>query len=384
MWQRWGLRLVWVLGLALYKIMEDWALDWFRNTMGLGTTAFARILGYIPIFTWILAAAGLIWITTRLRPQPQTAGAQPEAAGIVFADGLEWYESREVLSKLRTVQDQLQSAHVVWALWNTGTRAYVEDATRTGTLKKLLLPDPEDPSLPAFADSDGTSIAGIKTNIYDLTRDAKARGIEVRWLSGPPGNTMMIGDPDAAESWIHLECFQAGVPSIRRPSFRIRRRQFQRLYDALLEGYRNLWTRSQEPPEHRATPSPRTVILCDPDSREWWFENIVDSSEEQKRRLMTERPDVWRAYKQELSNRMRIPGKPGEPWPDPPIVESDRTVDQMKRQTAKWRSQYYVVVRSDGTRETITAGHLLDLPTESRHKLLRQYPELGAWWRSLA
>lgn len=127
----------------------------------------------------------------------------------------------------------------------------------------------------------------------------------------------------------------------------------------------------------------RTAILRDPDGQEWILENIVDASDEAKRRLMRERPDVWEAYLREISNRMGPPGEIGQPWPDPPIVKSESFVDQVKRQSATWRAQSYTIVRPDGTREVITAGHLLDLPVETRHRLLEQYPELGRWWRGL-
>lgn len=72
--------------MGLYKLLEHWALTWVLTQVEpRATPALRMILGYIniyiniyiPIITWILAAAGLIWVTYKAgRPTP---GLHPEA-----------------------------------------------------------------------------------------------------------------------------------------------------------------------------------------------------------------------------------------------------------------------------------------------------------------
>jgi hypothetical protein len=144
---------------------------------------------------------------------------------------------------------------------------------------------------------------------------------------------------------------------------------------AILLGGIKWWASKRTPPD--------TIIFRDPNGRVWTYEYVDSLSEGEQRRLLDEREDVWKAYLREVSNRMGPPGRIGQPWPDPPIVESDSFTDQVRRHTAKWRAQSYTVALPNGTTKPYTAGHLLDLPTTERHRLLTQFPGLANWWRSL-
>ena len=105
-----------------------------------------------------------------------------------------------------------------------------------------------------LARSDGTTSVGIISDIVDLTKaalDSNGR-VEVRWLRGMPGNTMMIGDPDPRKDrppkWIHVELFQASVDALMRPSFRVAGFRYPDLRRVYADAYNHLWNNESEKP----------------------------------------------------------------------------------------------------------------------------------------
>jgi len=70
------LSVLWIAGVGLYKLVEHWALNWVPTQIEPGATpALKTILGYvrvyIPIITWFLVAAGLIWMIHKAgKPTP--------------------------------------------------------------------------------------------------------------------------------------------------------------------------------------------------------------------------------------------------------------------------------------------------------------------------
>jgi hypothetical protein len=58
------------------------------------------------------------------------------------------------------------------------------------------------------------------------------------------------------------------------------------------------------------------VIFQDPDGREWRWSFIGGLSDEETRRLIDQRPDVWKAYELDENYRAGPPGRPSELWDD--------------------------------------------------------------------
>ena len=59
------------------------------------------------------------------------------------------------------------------------------------------------------------------------------------------------------------------------------------------------------------------VIFKDPDGRRWRYDEIANMSDDELARLMEQRPDVWKAYGQAISDAMGPPGRVGQRWRKP-------------------------------------------------------------------
>jgi len=58
------------------------------------------------------------------------------------------------------------------------------------------------------------------------------------------------------------------------------------------------------------------VIFRDPDGKEWRYSYVKGLSDDELMRLRDQRPEVYRRFKEEESERMGPLGKPGALWDD--------------------------------------------------------------------
>lgn len=165
----------------------------------------------------------------------------------IILPGFEFFPRRDVLSAHRPLVAHINTASVVWAQWNTGTMAYVNNAMETGRIERLILPHPTQASINYLADAIGKEKEHIIDDIFRITHEANRERVKVRWHSGLTGNTIMIGDPRGPNPWAHIETIMPGVSAHDRPSFRIEKELYVELFNALLEAYENTWEASTPP-----------------------------------------------------------------------------------------------------------------------------------------
>jgi hypothetical protein len=160
----------------------------------------------------------------------------------------EFYDSRNALRAQRPLSVQLETAEVMWALWNTGTQAHTERAVASGRVQRLILPNPNGESVQLMASAVQVNADSIANDIRALTQQAVDARVPVRWSRILASNTILFGNPGSgADSWLHVELLQPMVPAQSRPSFRISRARYPKLYDAYLKAYTALWEQSVEP-----------------------------------------------------------------------------------------------------------------------------------------
>jgi len=165
--------------------------------------------------------------------------------------GFEFYSGRDALGKTRPLGKQLKSTDTIWALWNTGTVAYLEVTAEVGGLKRLFLPHPDKSSLQLFAESFNLTWESCASDIRNLTKVALDKKVDVRWFKGLTTDTIMIGNPYSDDGWIQVETVIACAPAFSCPSFRITKHNQPEPFDTLVKAYDKLWNDKKkciEPP----------------------------------------------------------------------------------------------------------------------------------------
>ena len=228
----------------------------FALLVAIGITVWSAIKSLSPPIIFVLALATfalilfIFWLIRHFtRRDKQSDWVACIVDGAVIGQGFEFYPSRTILSKRRSLLEQIKSSSVIWALWNTGTQAFVDDALKERHVKKLILPHPERASLDYLAEAVGKDKPDLVSDIYAITKQAIKEGVEIRWHKGLTGNTMMIGDPYGPNSWIHLETISSSAAP-NRPSFRIERQPFSELFETLLAEYQSMWDSTEPPTQH--------------------------------------------------------------------------------------------------------------------------------------
>jgi len=183
-------------------------------------------------------------ITLTPKPKPITGVSKSSE---VLENRVEFYDSRDCLSKLHPLTDVIKSSKVIWAFWFTGTLAHSQDIVKERKIERLILPHPTNSSLSLLANATNKSELELQNEVYAFTKAAKKENIQVRWYAGLTSSTMMLGEPGEAEGWIQVESVIPFLLPIDSPGFRIYRHKLRKLYDDLHKAYQTLWDNSVEP-----------------------------------------------------------------------------------------------------------------------------------------
>ncbi|HEY3162037.1 MAG TPA: hypothetical protein VGJ78_23910 [Vicinamibacterales bacterium] len=217
---------------------------WFRDNAGLGWTTFAMGVA-------VFSAGGVWFYFKRYRPLKHAPHGGDTPAVIpntpVIVSGFRFYPSRDALSQGLTLKQQIESADEIWALWHAGSHVSNQGVLKTGRVKRILLSDPSGPSFNSFCSAIGKQPQHIRNDIERLTTEATNLGVPVRWWVGHISNTLMIGNPDSINGWLHFETLFPNVEAGERPSFRIGRQEFSSLFQHLKKAYEQMWDASVQP-----------------------------------------------------------------------------------------------------------------------------------------
>lgn len=206
--------------------------------LGFAAWAWIKSLPAPAIGVIALGAFGLaLWVIHQLRDS--------------LASGFEFFDTRAALARRHPLPYVLRDADVIWALWNTGTRVATEAQGELGRIRRLLLPNPSSETVEALGKLDNMPVERITATIRALTTDVRRHGGNVKWYVRPPGNTVLIGNPNTGHGWAQVELWLPDVAPNDRPSFRVYERgKYRGLYHALVRAYDELWGRpANRPPD---------------------------------------------------------------------------------------------------------------------------------------
>jgi hypothetical protein len=190
----------------------------------------------------LLLIAISVLLIIRLRSKAVPANGQQhqrQPNEFIVVDGFEFYPSRQSLSVKRPIKPHINSADVVWALWNAGTSAWANDVVETGKINRLLLPHPDGgQAITLLAQAVRRETEDIASHIRGLTKQAIESGVAVRWFRCGAGNTLTIGNPEKGHGgWILLETLIPFTGANERPSFRISQGDHPALFAELTKAY---------------------------------------------------------------------------------------------------------------------------------------------------
>lgn len=93
-----------------------------------------------------------------------------------------------------------------------------EGLLKAGTIKELIVPDPDSPYLSVLQES-----FGAKRDAYDfagqirrMTKLAIRYQIPVKWFRGVPGMSVTVGNPSQPNAWAHLDLIWPGIDPNKR------------------------------------------------------------------------------------------------------------------------------------------------------------------------
>jgi hypothetical protein len=245
MWQTLRPGLVWVgfvsLLAAVFNGLVETVVEATLKQLGIDP-------GVGPVISWlsnpVVAVAGWVaaasfgivyWRTTfDRRNSPPT-------------DVVEFYETREELSRHRPLMATLRSSQEVWALWIAGTVGWANDVCDSRTIKRLLLPNPHSPAFVLLASAVKRSPDDIANSIRGVTREAQKAGVEVRWFPTLPVSTVMIGEPEGESGWVQVEALFHATGAGERFCVRFARKTHPKAFRHVKQSFEAVWTAAEAP-----------------------------------------------------------------------------------------------------------------------------------------
>lgn len=169
---------------------------------------------------------------------------------------VEFFSSRQDLSRRRPLKEQIESATEVWGWWHTGgAEAVLVNVQRLSPLKRVILAHPQKSSLNLLCKATQEDPAKLRGEIRELTRKALESDLKLKWFPGLTACTMLIGDPNSSDSWIQVEPLIPCIQEVKGiPSFRIRKRDYPNLFNLLVAAYEDAWAMSIDPPKAKRKP----------------------------------------------------------------------------------------------------------------------------------
>jgi hypothetical protein len=160
---------------------------------------------------------------------------------------VEFYETRDELSRRRPLKETLKLAREVWALWIAGTVGWANDVYDTRTIRRLLLPNPYSPGFVLLARAVKRSPEDVANSVRGVTREAQKAGVEVRWFSTLPVSTVMIGDPEDESGWVQVEALFHSTGASERFSLRFTRKTHPRAFRHIKQSFEAVWIEAVTP-----------------------------------------------------------------------------------------------------------------------------------------
>ena len=150
-----------------------------------------------------------------------------------------FFPDRKVLDRESPLADKMERTVRIDAIWLTGIKSIVEIES-VSNVDRLLLPDPGSNSLKYFQ-STLDDVHDLSGEIRRASKQAKTKGIKVRWLSEFVGYSLTIGNPKSKNAWVHIEMGLPVLHGSRHPSFEFRKPKHASTVDDIIKMFDSLW-----------------------------------------------------------------------------------------------------------------------------------------------
>lgn len=245
--------IIFVAGLVgLITLPED--ADKWGKLMGpladyvsLDRIEFALYAAIIVFGFWILLPRATAFLSEIHRRQINTKPAdetdqRPET---IQEKGIQLFSDRGELNQARSLSEQLAKASHVNAFWTTGAKAF-DEGKELHRIKRLILPNPDGDYLECYRAS-YESATDLGNSIRRVTKNAKSRGILVKWYDDFIGYSLMIGDADMNHGWVQIEMAFPCMPKGDHPSITIEKAAYPKIIANLALMFDRLWDSSKPP-----------------------------------------------------------------------------------------------------------------------------------------
>lgn len=154
---------------------------------------------------------------------------------------IEFYSSRSVLNETRGgLTKELQSLSDGWVSWTTFASVLSIDASLLKNVSRMVLRHPDSPDLEQIAKVQQVPMEHIKSMINQAVTVVRKHGVPI-YLAKFPVPDITIHNPRGNDAWVRVETFLPGVPAGKRPSFIVRRSEYQDLFEAIKFAYEQMW-----------------------------------------------------------------------------------------------------------------------------------------------
>lgn len=190
------------------------------------------------------------------------AGCILIVVGIVIVLG---YMLKPADDEIPSLRKSIKGAKLVWGQWHTGDRIRSENLTEIGSIKKILLLDPNANNL-ALKNVANKAKIRLEEAIFEikaLTEKAMQEGIEVRWHTQNIGQAITIYDPQPVEkdrelkpysqkAWLTVQVLEPLVGRDQRQLYPIRKAKDPERFNKYIEEFERIWKYASRKPERRA------------------------------------------------------------------------------------------------------------------------------------
>ncbi len=219
---------VWLKGTVIVTILVA-VWEWLQGRSPLEIILLAALIVFVLVGLLEIIAKRRARSAARQNVEAKADDVVTEADVLSekIIQGIQLFSDRGELNQARSLSEQLAKASHVHAFWTTGAKAF-DEGKELHRIKRLILPNPDGDYLECYRAS-YESATDLGNSIRAVTKNAKSRGILVKWYDDFIGYSLMIGDADMNHGWVQIEMAFPCMPKGDHPSITIEKAAYPKI-----------------------------------------------------------------------------------------------------------------------------------------------------------
>ena len=164
--------------------------------------------------------------------------------------GVEFYENRTELAKVRPLKPTLENAKVIWGFWPTGYEIYIQDLHKMPSIRngRIIIPTKgEQPVINEIAAAIGRDFTEVHNHIAHASKGFASEGLDFKFSHGVKYNFgLLFINPADENACVQVEFVIPGLVTADRPTLIVKKQGNPDLYNSLQKFYTDLWTDSED------------------------------------------------------------------------------------------------------------------------------------------